>query len=207
MSSAPAWQLIHRARVQGAALSLDSKGKVLLDLLDDFPPDLLDDLRSRRDDIAATGTASHPLLDVAGAALKARTESGLHVVRQAISGSEPEESDATEKAREALDNPPMSGQTYAWMTNSLGGVWACRLLYGESGVEVLIDILRQVPASDRKILRQRERTARALWMKVRFIPPKPRKRELYPADMPFVEKIVELAMASPRIYKHRKGVC
>lgn len=159
-----------------------------------------------RDVLAATGTASHPLLDVAGAALKASTKSGLHVVRQAISGSEPEESDAIEKARKTLAEPPQPGETYRWMT-TLGGARACWLLHGEAGIEVLLDILRQVPTNDSNTLRQRERTARALWRKHKFIPPKPRKRELHPADILVVQEIVELAMASPRTYKHRQGVC
>lgn len=53
MTSVPAWQLIHRARLEGAVLSLGSEGKVLLDLPNTFPVDLLDDLRSHRDDVAA----------------------------------------------------------------------------------------------------------------------------------------------------------
>lgn len=159
-----------------------------------------------RDVLATTGTTSHPLLDVAGAALEASTKSGLLVVRQAISGSEPEESDAIEKARKTLAEPPQPGETYRWMT-TLGGARACWLLYGEAGIEVLLDTLRRVPANDSNILRQRERTARAFWRKHKFIPPRPKKRELHLADILVVQEIVEVAMASPRTYKHRKGVC
>jgi len=164
--------------------------------------------RSHANDIlAATGRTSHPLLDVAGTALDASTKSGLSVVRQAISGSEPEESDAIEKARKTLAEPPQPGETFDWMKKSYGGVWACWLLHGESGIEVLLDILRQVPVNNRKTLRQRERTARALWKTFKFIPLKRRKRELHPFDILVVEQIVEAAMASPRTYNHRKGVC
>lgn len=158
------------------------------------------------DVLTATGTTSHPLLVVAGAALEASSKSGHSAVRQAISGSEPEESDAFEKARKSLAEPPQPGETYRWMT-TLGGARACWLLNGEAGIEVLLDILRQVPANDSNTLRQRERIARAFWRKHKFIPPKPKKRELHPADILVVEKIVEVAMASPRTYKHRKGVC
>jgi len=157
--------------------------------------------------LAAIARTVYPLIDVAASAFNANKSCGRQVVLQASCDVEPEESDAFGKARNVLANPPISGETYAWMTMSCGGVWACRLLHGESGVEVLIDILRQVPANGRKTLRQRERTARALWRKFRFIPPKPRKRELHPADILIVEKIVEVALASPRIYNHRKGVC
>ncbi|MCL4283474.1 MAG: hypothetical protein KJZ62_00075 [Fimbriimonadaceae bacterium] len=156
--------------------------------------------------LAATGTTSHPLLDVARATLEASSKSGHSVVRQAISGSEPEESDAIENARKTLAEPPQPGETYRWMT-TLGGARACWLLHGEAGIEVLLDILRQVPAKDSNTLRQRERTARAFWRNHSFIPPRPRKRELHPVDILVVQEIVSLAMASTRTYNHRKGVC
>jgi len=159
------------------------------------------------DILAATGRTSHPLLDVAGTALDASSKGGHQVVHQTIAGLSSEQSDATEKARQTLAKPPSSGETYAWMTKSFGGVWACRLLHGESGIEVLLDILRQVPVNNCKTLRQRERTARALWKTFKFIPPKPRQRELHPVDILVVEQIVEAAMASPRTYNHRNGVC
>lgn len=53
MTATRTWRLIYRARAEGAVLSLRQDGGVDAYIPDGFPPDVLAELRSLRDDVAA----------------------------------------------------------------------------------------------------------------------------------------------------------
>lgn len=117
--------------------------------------------------------------------------------------SETNSANRTKIAQDRLLAPPMPGHTWKWMTDPYGGVWASRMLYGEpQGLDILIDILRNVPASSKAVLNERERTAKQLWQKFKFKPPSSANHNFHPQDVKAVEAMAEIAVRHSREYKH-----
>jgi hypothetical protein len=169
------------------------------------------DLRVRGQQLATiltsdTKPGKYNLIDDARSNLAVQVAGGF---TQATSTSVQQSNAATirkELAQKHLLNHPVSGATWQWMTYSFGGVWSCRLLHGEQlGLDVLLDILRNVPAKSKSVLAQREKTAKRLWSTFRFLPPSATIPAFHSADMVGVGVIVELALKAGRTYNHKAG--
>jgi hypothetical protein len=108
------------------------------------------------------------------------------------------------KAEYRFQNPPAAGETWTWMTQSYGGVWAAKVLFGDDGLDELLKLLSQVPSSSASKSHERERTARKLWESFKLFPPKVSKK-IHPEDIEIVVKIADAACKIKRIYHHRLG--
>jgi hypothetical protein len=90
------------------------------------------------------------------------------------------------------------------MTQSYGGVGAAKVLFGDDGLDELLQLLSQVPSSSAIKSRERERTARKLWDSFKLFPPKVTKK-IHPEDEEIVARIADAACRINRIYNHKSG--
>jgi hypothetical protein len=112
--------------------------------------------------------------------------------------------DHLQKADNRFQNPPAAGETWSWMTQSYGGVWAAKVLYGDGGLDELLKLLSQVPSSSSSSNRERELTACKLWNLFKFFPPNSLS-EAHPDDVEIVSAIAEIVCNSKRTYRHKSG--
>ena len=120
------------------------------------------------------------------------------------STSDAPEGDRRELARHRLLTPPSAGRTWDWMSQPYGGVWACKLIHGDDGLDVLLNLLREVRTTSKQKVLERERTARRLWESFKLFPPKSIK-EIHPEDAELAARMVDIVCKSRRMYKHKSG--
>jgi hypothetical protein len=136
---------------------------------------------------------------------KSAMRSGLTVAAtELVSPSTSVSNDYVQKAEHRFQNPPSAGETWNWMTQSFGGVWAAKVLHGDDGLDHLLNLLSQVPSSSTSSNREREITARKLWNLFKFFPPNSLS-EAHPDDAEVLSAIADVACKSSRIYHHKSG--
>jgi hypothetical protein len=154
--------------------------------------------------IGMLGSSSTPFVAEARQASASFATSVLPTGASTQSNSEAPEGDRRELARQRLLTPPSAGQTWDWMSQPYGGVWACKLIHGDDGLDVLLNVLREVPTTSKQKVLERERTARRLWESFKLFPPKSIK-EINPEDAELAARMVDIICKSQRPYRHKSG--
>jgi hypothetical protein len=136
---------------------------------------------------------------------KSAMRSGLTVPStELVSPSTSVANDQLQKAEHRFQNPPAAGETWQWMTQSFGGVWAAKVLYGDGGLDELLKLLSQVPSGSSNSNREREITARKLWDSFKLFP-SIFVSEFHPDDVAVTSLIASIACEQTRIYRHKSG--
>ena len=154
--------------------------------------------------IGMLGSSSTPFVAEARQALAMSATTISPAGASAQSHSDAPEVDRRELARQRLMTPPSAGQTWEWLSQPYGGVWACKLIHGNDGLDVLLNILREIPASSKQKVLERERTARRLWESFKLFPPKSIS-EVSAEDAELAARMVDIICKSQRTYKHKSG--
>lgn len=155
--------------------------------------------------IGMLGSSSTPFVAEARQVLATSATSVLPAGASTQSNSEAPEGDRRELARQRLLTPPSAGQTWDWMSQPYGGVWACKLIHGDDGLDVLLNLLREVPTTSKQKVLERERTARRLWESFKLFPPKSITK-VPPEDAELAARMVDIVCKSQRTYKHKSGI-
>lgn len=155
--------------------------------------------------IGMLGSSSTPFVAEARQVLATSTTSVFTAGATTQSTSDAPEGDRRELARQRLLTPPSAGQTWDWMSQPYGGVWACKLIHGDDGLDVLLNLLREVPTTSKQKVLERERTARRLWESFKLFPPKSITK-VPPEDAELAARMVDIVCKSQRTYKHKSGI-